>query len=81
MAIEYLGSGNDDGTSLGREAADLCGMHGTVAIQQTAPTSVLTSSATSASLAYGFESSEQADGLVTAVNSIITALKAKGIYA
>ena len=33
MAVEILGTGQPDGASVGSAAAELAGMHGTVAIQ------------------------------------------------
>jgi hypothetical protein len=67
MAVENLSSGNDDGTSLGQSASDKVSLHGvTPAIQASAIT--LATGATIATV-------------VTAVQSIITALSGKGITA
>lgn len=65
MAVMYLGMGNDDGAALMQYATQKAGMHGTVCTQHPAVT------LTSGTL-----------GTVnTAVNSILTALRNKGIIA
>ena len=65
MAKVYLGGGNDDGVSVAATASQLAGMHGAAVTQAAAIT------LTSGTL-----------GTVnTAVNSILTALRNKGIIA
>jgi len=82
MAVQYIGDYGPDGTCLGRSATDKIGMYGTTpAVQASAITTVTTTAATSTTLAFGFTTSTQADGLVTAVNAIIAALAAVGITA
>lgn len=81
MALKQLSDRNVDGTSMGFSATDLAGFHGTAVAQAaaiTAPSATLTISTTPA---FGFTTSTQADAMVTAVNSILTALKNKGIIA
>lgn len=48
MAVEYLGSGSDDGTQLGRSATDKVGLYGVTPVAQRTST-VLASSLMSAS--------------------------------
>jgi hypothetical protein len=49
MAVEYLGSGNDDGVNLGRSTTDKIGFYGlTTPIVQPAITAVATATATTA---------------------------------
>jgi UDP-N-acetyl-D-mannosaminuronic acid transferase (WecB/TagA/CpsF family) len=82
MAVQYIGDYGPDGTCLGRAAADKIGFYGTTpAVQASAITTVTTTAATSTTLAYGFTTSTQADGLVTAVNAIIAALAGIGVTA
>lgn len=42
MAIEYIGRGGSDGVSLAQLTTQKAGMHGTVAVQSSAPTTELT---------------------------------------
>jgi hypothetical protein len=49
MAVEYLGSGNDDGVNLGRSTTDKIGFYGlTTPIVQPSITAVATATATTA---------------------------------
>ena len=49
MAVEYLGSGNDDGVNLGRATTDKIGFYGlTTPIVQPSITAVATATATTA---------------------------------
>jgi len=49
MAVEYVGSGNDDGVNIGRSATDKVGFYGlTTPIVQPAITAVATATATTA---------------------------------
>lgn len=55
---------------------------GTTAVtQQTVPTAVTTTGATSTTNAYGYTTAAQADAIVTAVNSIITKITALTLWA
>ena len=82
MGVKYLGDYGPDGVCLGRAAADKIGFYGTTPVAQASTfTAVSTSSATSTTNAYGYESAAQADAIVTAVNAIITALENVGIAA
>lgn len=65
--------------TLGADADDTVGFHGSTADQAAAITSVADTAATSSS-PFGFAEA-QANGLVTAVNAILVALREKGIIA
>lgn len=43
MAVEYLGSGSDDGTQLGRSATDKVGLYGVTPVVQRTSTVLATS--------------------------------------
>jgi len=79
---EYLGSGCDDGTILGRSADDLVSLYDVDPLaQQAAPTAVTTVASTSVSGVCGFTTSEQADAIITAINDIISKLTLLGVWA
>lgn len=67
MAVEYMGSGSDDGTVLGRSATDLIAFHNATPSDQ-AGSITLATNATIATIR-------------TAVRSILTALTEKGLIA
>jgi hypothetical protein len=68
MAVEYLGTGNDDGVALGRDTADLVGFYGVTPVDQGAAVTALVTTPTATDIA-------------TAVNSIITRLQDVGLIA
>ncbi len=68
MAVEYLGTGNDDGVVLGRSSTDLVALYGETPVVQAAAITTLATTPTATNIA-------------TAVNSIITALQNVGITA
>ena len=69
MAVAYLTNGNDDGHRLGLAASAKIGFYGQTPVTQIANIAALTAStATTTSCA-------------TAINDILTALKAVGIFA
>lgn len=72
MAVEYLGTGNDDGVALGRDASDLVGLHGATPSDQYAAIADISVTGTYATDDTPIE---------TAVNSILAALREKGIIA
>jgi hypothetical protein len=78
---QYLDSLFSDGTILGKTASSLVGMHGTVAAQASTIAQLVTTASTSTSSAFGYTTSTQAEAVTTAINSILTALKNKGIIA
>ena len=82
MTAKQLSDARPDGVYLGQSATDLVGLYGTSPVDQAAAiTSVNTTAATSTTNAFGFTTSTQADALVTAVNSILTALRDIGLIA
>lgn len=68
MAVEYVGSGNDDGIVLGRATTDLVGFYGTTPVDQGAAVTTLATTPTATDIA-------------TAVNSIIARLQDVGLTA
>lgn len=78
---ERLDYGSADGSHWGGAATDKLACYGeTPVIQASAITAVNTTAASSSS-PFGFTTSTQADAIVTAVNSLITAVKNFGITA
>ena len=69
MAVEYLGSGNDDGVLLGRSSTDKIGFYGlaTPIVRGAAVTTLVTT--------------PTATDIATAVNSIISRLQAVNLIA
>jgi hypothetical protein len=80
MPLQQIGSNDEDGATFGSAAAKLVGFHGSKCDQAAAITSVSTSAAVSVCGAFAFTSA-QANGLITAVNSILAALQEKGFTA
>lgn len=80
MAVDFVGTGNDDGTNFGRSSTDKIGFYGlaTPIVQPTKATAVSTAAATT-STPYGYATSTQADAIVTAINAIIANLTALGL--
>lgn len=79
---ERLDYGSIDGSQWGGATTDKLACYGvTPVVQASAITAVNTTGATSTTNAYGFTTNTQADAIVTAVNSIITALQNFGITA
>ena len=81
MATKQLSDGNPSGTVLGQDSDDLISLHGVTAIARaTAPTAVSVVAAKTINVSgFGFTTATQVTTLVTAVNSIRTALINKGI--
>jgi hypothetical protein len=77
--IEQIGNGSPAGATLGATAAKLAGMHGLACIQASTISLSATTAATSTS-PFGY-SEAQANGIVSKLNSVITALINKGIIA
>lgn len=74
MAVEYLGSGSDDGTQLGRSTTDKVGLYGVTPIAQR-------SGAAQATSAVGTASSTAVDtALKAAVIEIMNTLTAIGVW-
>lgn len=72
MAVEYLGTGNDDGVVMGRDTSDKIAFHGSTPTDQYAAISDVTVTGTYATDDTPIE---------TAINSILAALREKGIIA
>lgn len=80
---DYIGNGNPDGTIIGYSSSELIAFHGATPCDQAA---AITSAGTTVAVSttssiWGFATSTQANALTVAVDSIITALKDKGILA
>lgn len=74
MPVEYLGSGSDDGTALGRSATDKVGLYGLTPIAQR-------SGAAQATSLVGTASSTAVDiSLKAAVIEIMNTLTALGVW-
>ena len=79
--VQQLADGRPDGTLLGQASTDLIAFHGgTPCDQAAAITAVGTSVPVAACASFGLTST-QLTALITAVNSIITALQEKGLTA
>jgi hypothetical protein len=81
--VQQLTDGRPAGANLGQAAADKVALHGaTPTIQSSAITSLSTTvyvGTTSVTTVFGFSSSAEAINVLSTLNSIITALRAKGI--
>lgn len=79
--VQQLADGRPDGTLLGQASTDLIAFHGgTPCDQAAAITAVGTSVPVAVCGAYGLTTT-QLTALITAVNSLITALQEKGLTA
>lgn len=82
MAARQLSDKRSDGLYVGQSATDKVGFYGTTPVAQYATiAAVNTTASTSTTNAFGYTTSTQADAIVTALNSVITALKNIGIVA
>lgn len=79
-AYKQILDGHPDGTKIG-VSTDLIGMYGATPVAQASAITSPGSTASTASSPVGFGSTTQADAIVTAVRSIVTALKNVGITA
>lgn len=80
MAVEYLGSGNDDGTNFGRDEDDKIGFYGlTTPIAQQTLTSALSTDIGTTTDPYGATTLAQWNKLTALVNEIRAALIAVGL--
>lgn len=80
-ALIVTGSTQLKGNStIGDAATDLVGFHGVTTSQIAAITSVATSAAVSVCGAFAFTSA-QANGIIAALNAVLSALNAKGLTA
>lgn len=85
MAVEYLGTGNDDGVVLGRSATDKVALFGeTPVVQQGAIASLTDSTTGTASDTLDDTTAGQKDdvaSLAAKINAILVALRNVGIIA
>ena len=82
MAIgKQLSDNNPTGTVLGQSASDLIGFHGTAGTDQAAAIADLSINALSVSGVIGFTTSASFSTAILAINSIIAALREKGLIA
>lgn len=80
MAVEYLGTGNDDGVVLGRSSTDKIAFFNATPTAQLAATTAPAATAATNSSPYGY-SQAQADAIVTWIRAVDAELKAKGLIA
>lgn len=81
-SIERLDAGNPSGSLWGGAATDKIGMYGKTPVVQAATIAAIsTTASTSTTNAFGYTTSTQADAIVSALNSVITALKNLGAIA
>lgn len=83
MGVDYIGTGQPDGTALGRSDDKLSMFGATPVVQQsvTADTITTTGAVSTTSNIWGFSTSTQANEIVTAVSEILAALANVGIVA
>ena len=85
MAIgEYIGNGNPDGSVFGQTSTSKIGFFGlaTPVVRSTlSNAAVSTTAVVSTSLAYGFSTSTQGDGLIALVNELRAVLVYYGLVA
>jgi hypothetical protein len=78
--VKQLSDGNPDGVVLGQSASDLIAFHGSAPCDQAAVVTAVSTSVLTTGL-LGFNTTAQANALIAAVNSILVALKEKGLMA
>ena len=85
MAVEYLGTGNDDGTNLGRSSSDKIGFYGlTTPIARRSSAAMVTLATTfitDASSNIAFATITGANALVSQITEIRDTLAALGLHA
>lgn len=80
MTARVVYDGSSDGVTLGA-ASGLAGAYGNSVAQAATIAAVATTASTSTTNAFGYTTSTQADAIVSALNSVLTALKNYGIVA
>lgn len=80
-SVNNLSQANPDGTSLGQSATDKISFYGATPVVQASAITAPTSTAATSTTPVGFSTNTQADAVVSAVRSIITALKNLGATA
>ena len=82
MSVDFLDTGNDDGTNFGYATTSKIGFYGlTTPIVQPTTGSAVATTASTTSTPYGYSTSTQADAIVTALNLTNAALRALGLCA
>ena len=81
MPVEYLGTGNPDGTSMGLSTTEKISFYGITPIVQRSGAAQAAAAATAATATtpYGYTTAAQADAIVTLVNELRAALVANGL--
>lgn len=81
MAVEYLGTGNPDGTSMGLGITEKISFYGVTPIVQRsgAAQGAVSTTASTSTTPYGYATTTQADAIVTLVNELRAALVANGL--
>lgn len=81
-SYEQVTYNSPDGAQIGKSSTEKIGFYGAAPVAQYATiAAVTTTGATSTTNAYGFTTAAQADAIVTALNSVIDALKDVGLVA
>ena len=80
MATEYLGSGNDDGVTLGRATSDLVAFYGTTPVSQRASSNMATVATVASSASFGTDQQGALNSTILMVNEIYSTLKALGLH-
>lgn len=82
MAVDdYVGKNPPNGTSFGQTTSEKISMYGVTPVTQASAITSPGSTASTSSSPVGYGSTTQADAIVTAVRSIVTALKNLGVTA
>lgn len=80
MAVEYLGTGNDDGVVLGRSATDKVAFYNVTPVVQPTATTAPAATAATSSTPFGY-SEAQANAIKDWIIDVDAKLKALGIIA
>jgi hypothetical protein len=82
MAVKQVYDGGPDGVTLGASASSLVSLYGVTPVAQAAAiTSPDSTASTSTTNAFGYTTSTQADAIVTALRSLLTAARNVGMIA
>lgn len=73
--------GMDDGAVVGRTSTSLVGFYGATPVAQIANIATVTTTAATSTSPWGYDSSTQANAVVTAINSLISAMTNLGLVA
>lgn len=76
---KQLSDGNPGGSGLGQSATDLISFHGVTPTAQAATVAQLVATVAASTAAMGFTTSTQFNDALSAINSILTCLKNKGL--